>query len=97
MQYANHKVSLLCLQNLKAPQGAAFTITGNTLLQNISALYNVGQCKKTAPYNTVNVPVSLQVRLSGGSTCTLSSWKGVCAYIGSYNAAHGPITSCPKS
>ena len=46
---------------------ASFTITGNTLLANITALQGVGNCAAASPYNTVNVPVSVQV------SCTSSN------------------------
>lgn len=48
------------MQKLRAPT-ASFTITGNTLLANITALQGVGSCAAASPYNTVNVPVSVQV------------------------------------
>ncbi len=52
--------AILCLQNVRAPT-ASFTITGNTLLANVTALQGVGSCSAASPYNTVNVPVSVQV------------------------------------
>ncbi|KAK9902009.1 hypothetical protein WJX75_001101 [Coccomyxa subellipsoidea] len=88
--------SLTGLENLRAPT-ASFTITGNTLLANITALQGVGNCAAASPYNTVNVPVSVQVRLANNSTCTLSSWKGVCAYITTYKSSSGVVNSCPRS
>lgn len=41
--------------------------------------------------------VVLQVRLATNATCTLSSWKGVCAYISAYKSSNGAVTSCPRS
>lgn len=58
--YMAERSTMMCLQNLRAPS-ASFTVTGNTLLANVTALQGVGNCAAASPYNTINVPVSVQV------------------------------------
>lgn len=75
---------------------ASVSIVGNFVLSNISALAGIGQCSAGAPYNTVNVPVIVQVLLSTGISCNLTSWTGVCSYIAAY-AANLSVSACPAS
>lgn len=64
------------------------------MLSNIDALAGAAQCAAGPPYNSAAVRV--QVLLSSGVSCTLTSWAGVCRYIAAY-AVSTTVTACPAS
>ena len=82
-------------QGISSPSGS-FSITGNPVLRNISALAGISQCSGGDAANTVNLPVTVQVLLSTGAGCSLTSWTGVCAYIAAYTG-NPSVSSCPAS
>lgn len=86
---------MIALQGLTSPY-ASFSIISNAVLRNINALSNIAQCSNGPPYNTVNVPVAVQVLLSTGRSCTLASWAGVCRYINAYTG-NPSVSACPTS
>ena len=75
---------------------AAVSITGNPLLSNITALTGLASCTSGAALNSINATVAVQVLLGTGAPCALTSFAGVCAYIGAYSSS-GSVSACPAS
>ena len=80
----------MLMQGVTSPT-ASVLVMGNPALTDISALSCLGGCAGIQNPN----PILVQVKLSTGVQCALTTWKGVCAYIAAY--AGGNAGTCPAS